>query len=61
MPRKAFVTDLQDAVTNFEKINVSELRAGEEDGSINFDYHLSNGDTTNVTVLVPGLSLPKCC
>ena len=54
MPRKAFVADLQDAISHFEKANVSDLKAGEEDGMITFDYHLSNGDTTAITILIPG-------
>lgn len=57
MPRKAFVADLQDAISDFVKTNVSELKAGEEDGMINFNYHLADGDTTRITILVPG----KCC
>ena len=56
MPRKAFVADLQDAVANFHKANITELRAGEEDGLINFDYLLRNGDKIKITVLVPGKS-----
>lgn len=54
MPRKAFVADLQEATTNFEKANVSDLRAGGEDGTINLNYHSKNGDTTEITILVPG-------
>ena len=54
MPRKAFVADLQDAVATFQKTHVSDLKAGAEDGLINFDYHLQSGDITKVAILVPG-------
>lgn len=54
MPRKAFVADLQEAIKVFERTNVSRLKAGEEDGMINFHYHISDGDATEITVMVPG-------
>lgn len=54
MPRKAFVADLQEATKIFERINVSGLRAGEEDGMINFHYHISDGNAPEFTVMVPG-------
>ena len=54
MPRKAFVADLTHAVTGFTRYNISNLRAGEEDGMINFTYHLEGGGATEVTILVPG-------
>lgn len=54
MPRKAFVVDLQDAINGFERINVSRLKAGEEDGMISFHYHINDGDPTEITVMVPG-------
>lgn len=54
MPRKAFVADLQEATKKFERINVSRLKAGEEDGMINFHYHMSDEDATEITVMVPG-------
>ena len=54
MPRKAFVADLQDAIAIFQKHNVSDLRAGEEDGMIKFDYHSDDSDSTEITALVPG-------
>lgn len=55
MPRKAFVADLGEAVAGFERNNIFNLRAGEEDGMINFDYQIHNGGATEVTVLVPGM------
>lgn len=55
MPRKAFVVDLQDAINGFERINVSRLKAGEEDGMISFHYHINDGDPTEITVMVPDL------
>lgn len=54
MPRKAFVADLQEATKLFERVNVSNLKAGEEDGMINFLYHISDGDATEITAMVPG-------
>ena len=54
MPRKAFVADLQEAVRDFKRVQVSDLQAGEEDGMIAFAYHLATGDTVEVTVMVPG-------
>ena len=54
MPRKAFVADLQKAIKDFERVNVSRMKAGEEDGMINFHYHISDGDATDITVMVPG-------
>ena len=54
MPRKAFVADLQEAIKVFERVNISNLKAGEEDGMINFHYHISDGETTEITVMVPG-------
>ncbi|KAL2058005.1 hypothetical protein ABVK25_001623 [Lepraria finkii] len=44
MPRKAFVADLSEAVANFERNNVLNLRAGKEDGMINFDYQIDDGE-----------------
>ena len=61
MPRKAFVADLNGAVTGFKRYNVSNLRAGEEDGMLNFTYHLDSG-ATEVTILVPGrVEVLLCC
>jgi hypothetical protein len=42
-------------VAGFERNNILNLRAGEEDGMINFDYQIHNGGATEVTVLVPGM------
>ncbi len=55
MPRKAFVADLQGALTAFERNNITKLRAGEEDGMINFHYHCTNEAATEITILVPGV------
>ena len=54
MPRKAFVADLREAIRLFERNNIIDLRAGEEDGMINFKYHMREGDATDITILVPG-------
>ena len=57
MPRKAFVADLQEAIRLFERNNVARLKAGEEDGMINFNYHMSESESeaTEITVMVPGM------
>lgn len=54
MPRKAFVADLQGAIAVFQRDNFGNLRAGEEDGTINFDYDCNSGAATVITILVPG-------
>ena len=54
MPRKAFVADLQDVVREFIRNNISELKAGEEDGMISFQYQVNDGSATEVTILVLG-------
>lgn len=54
MPRKAFIANLQEATKVFQRVNVSHLKAGEEDGMINFIYHISDGDATEITVMIPG-------
>ena len=54
MPRNAFLADLQDALANFQNSNISDLRAGEEDGLIRFDYHMQNDVATSITILIPG-------
>jgi len=54
MPRKAFVADLQKAITDFERTNVKNLKAGEEDGMICLDYQ-HDGTATEIIALVPGM------
>lgn len=56
MPRKAFVADLQNAIDEFRSENVSNLRAGEEDGTISFDYITHDGANEAITIqaIVPG-------
>lgn len=56
MPRKAFVADLQDAIHKFESPNLSDLKPGDEDGTITFQYHDHGGDTQGTTIqaIVPG-------
>ncbi len=55
MPRKAFVSDLQDAIREIQIDNLSNLAPGEEDGTITFKYHL-DGDQQGTTIqaIVPG-------
>ena len=56
MPRKAFVADLQEVIQQFSSPNISDLKAGGEDGSITFQYKVPGGPAPNVTVqaFVPG-------
>ncbi len=64
MPRKAFVADLQGALIAFQRSNITNLRAGEEDGMINFHYRCNNensANSTEITVLVPGVLPCQLC
>lgn len=56
MPRKAFVADLQDVLQHFRSPNISDLKAGGEDGSVTFQYKVLDGSASDVTVqaFVPG-------
>ena len=56
MPRKAFVADLQEAIQQFSSPNVSDLKAGGEDGSVTFQYKVAGGSAPDVTVqaYIPG-------
>lgn len=57
MPRKAFVADLQEAIHDFRSDYFSNLKAGEEDGTITFQYHEHGGaQTTTIQAIVPGKS-----
>ncbi|KAI9714971.1 MAG: hypothetical protein M1812_006284 [Candelaria pacifica] len=55
MPRKAFVADLQDAILLGKFSDVSDIRAGDEDGTFTFKYTSSLG-TPTIQVLVPDVS-----
>lgn len=56
MPRKAFVTDLQEAIRDFRHDRILNLSFGSEDGSITFRYVLTDATVAEATVqaLVPG-------
>lgn len=54
MPRKAFVADLQEAIREFESENLSDLKAGDEDGTITFKYHGPCSQGTTVQAIIPG-------
>ena len=56
MPRKAFVADLQEAIREFRSPNFSDLKSGDEDGTITFQYYDRGGDTQGTTIqaIVPG-------
>ena len=59
MPRKAFVADLQDAINTFRGENVALVKAGDEDGTITFDYvtpqHDGSDEVTTIQAIVPGM------
>lgn len=56
MPRKAFIADLQEAIHEFGSPNFSDLKAGDEDGTISFQYYNHGGDTQGTTIqaIIPG-------
>ena len=56
MPRKAFVADLQEAIREFRSPNFSDLKSGDEDGTITFQYYDRDVDTQGTTIqaIVPG-------
>ena len=54
MPRKAFVADLQEAAKLFDRPNVSDITAGEDDGQVVFRYD-GKGVSTEIVALVPDL------
>lgn len=62
MPRRAFVADLQNAIDEFRSENILDLRAGDEDGTISFDYITNDGayEATTIQAIVPGMTaVPK--
>ena len=59
MPRKAFISDLNEASSSFDRINVSKIKAGEDDGQVCFRYE-HQGSFTEVVALVPGESDSIC-
>ncbi len=50
------MADLQDVLQNFGSPNISDLKAGDEDGSVTFQYNVPGGSAPDVTVqaFVPG-------
>ena len=60
MPRKAFIADLQKAAENLHIAHLSDLKAGEEDGTITFRFHpgqnTSSSDSVKISAIVPGKS-----
>lgn len=50
------MADLHDAIHEFRSENVSNLRAGDEDGTITFDYITHGGayEATTIQAIVPG-------
>lgn len=58
MPRRAYIEDLQQAIESFAHPNVAEIRPGVEDGSLTFNYALSEHEVPDTTIhaLVTGQS-----
>ncbi|KAL8819797.1 MAG: hypothetical protein Q9191_007653 [Dirinaria sp. TL-2023a] len=62
MPRKAFIADLQQAVENLETEHISDLKAGDEDGTITFRFHAdpnpssSSSEGVKISAIVPDVS-----
>lgn len=54
MPRKAFIADLAEACTSFRRNNISDIKAGEDDGQVTFTYK-NHDSSTDVVALVPGM------
>lgn len=54
MPRKAFIADLAEARNSFSRNNVSDIKAGDDDGQATFTYRNFNS-STDVVALVPGM------
>ena len=48
------MTDLQEAAKSFSKVNVSNIKAGEDDGQVSFQYE-HEGTSAEVIALVPGM------
>lgn len=59
MPRKAFIADLQNTAENLDIEHLSDLKAGEEDGTITFRFHmerkpLPTSKGVKISAIVPG-------
>lgn len=57
MPRNAFVADLQYAIDGFRSENVSDLKAGDEDGVVSFEYITHDGGSegkTRIQAIIDG-------
>ncbi|KAI4169789.1 MAG: hypothetical protein LQ343_005438 [Gyalolechia ehrenbergii] len=50
MPRRAYIEDLQQAIESFAHPNVAEIRPGVEDGSLTFNYALSEHEVPDTTI-----------
>lgn len=59
MPRKAFIADLQEAIKEFRCGNLLNLKTGDEDGTITFEYWANSGaaEATTIQAIVPGKTL----
>ena len=62
MPRKAFVADLRKAADDLYIDHLSDLKAGDEDGTITFKYHAERSPSSSskgvkISAIVPGTSI----
>lgn len=61
MPRKAFIADLQKVAQTLDIEHLSDLKAGEEDGTITFRFHTdrntsSSSEGVKISAIVPDVS-----
>ena len=62
MPRKAFVADLNKAA-DLRIDHISEIKAGDEDGTITFSYHderyAPTSQSVRISAIIPGTKYPS--
>jgi ubiquitin-conjugating enzyme E2 Q len=57
MPRKQFIADLQKALSGVRPPGIQNIKAGEEDGQLEFEFVASNQEgTTHITAMIPDVS-----
>ena len=52
MPRKAFIADLKEISDSGSVSNIANVRAGDEDGTLDFEY----ADAVTIRAIIPGKS-----
>ena len=61
MPRKAFIADLQEVAETLDIDHLSGLKAGDEDGTITFKFHLEPRPVPSapgviISAIIPGIN-----